>query len=191
MKKLLTIFLSLFLVFSLTSCEDIIDSLLEDEETDEPATTDDPADDVPDDTADGDGDDDGDNSLETDLQTSTLRSNIIALAREQIGVDYAYGEETPENGFDCSGLCYYCYGEYGITLPRTSSAQYAGGTKVGMEGAKVGDIVAFGDPVSHVGMIITSTTFIHAPHTGSTVTEESLEGYWSEEITGVASYIND
>jgi cell wall-associated NlpC family hydrolase len=123
--------------------------------------------------------------------TSETREGIIELAEDQKGIYYTYGGETPEEGFDCSGLIYYCYGKFDYTLPRVSKNQYNEGEHISLYDAQPADIVAFYSPVSHVGLFIDSTTFIHAPKTGSVVQEASLEGYWGEQLTGVARYIDE
>ena len=37
---------------------------------------------------------------------------------------YVYGGSNPNTSFDCSGLVQWCYGNAGISLPRTAQAQY-------------------------------------------------------------------
>jgi cell wall-associated NlpC family hydrolase len=173
MKKLLLMLIAFSTVAIFSSC-DALDILLEEDASE---TTND-ADPVTSDTG--------------DIQTSALRDNIIKKAQSLIGSNYVYGGESPaEGGFDCSGLSYYCYKQYNIILPRTSIDQYNDGVHRTLAEAKKADIVAFYSPVSHVGMIINRTTFIHSPHTGATVTEDSLEGYWAEQVTGASSYINE
>lgn len=161
MNKIITLLFTAFLFISLTGCEDVVNYLLSDDES----------------------------SDTSDLGSNTLRNDIIATARQQLGVQYVYGGETPA-GFDCSGLCKYCYGQNGITLVHSSSIIYSNGTKVGLSEAKVADIVCFYSPVSHVGMIIDSTTFIHAPNSTTVVQESELTGYWGEHLKDVVSYID-
>ncbi len=171
MKKIASFLFTVLLALSLSACDDVADWLLDDDDS-----TNSGAEEIADDS---------------DLLTDDLRSAIVDLAREQIGLPYLYGGEDPSTGFDCSGLCYYCYTSNGIEIPRVSRDQYAGGNQVGMEGAKYGDIVAFYSPVSHVGIITSSTTFIHAPSSGSVVKEQEFIGYWENQITGVVSYIDE
>ncbi|YAL82223.1 C40 family peptidase [Dermacoccaceae bacterium W4C1] len=66
---------------------------------------------------------------------------------------YVYGGASPETGFDCSGLTQYCCRRNGLELPRTSSAQYAGATKISADEAEWGDLVFYldGGSVYHVG----------------------------------------
>ena len=49
----------------------------------------------------------------------------ISIALQYQGAPYVYGGDSPsDGGFDCSGLVYYAYKQaYGISLPRTASAQ--------------------------------------------------------------------
>lgn len=188
MKKILTALLTLFLAFSFISCDDLSE-WLEEDETEEPAEGEENTED--DSPEEDDTDDEDEDDPLTDLSTSPLRNSIIALAREQLGTPYYYGGTSPSTGFDCSGFVYYCYTENGVTLPRTSRDQYANGTDVTLTEAKFGDIVAFYSPVSHVGMITSSTTFIHSPRTGEVVKEVEFAGYWENQMTGIVSYIDN
>lgn len=172
MKKTI-LYLSLLLISILvSSCEigDVVAILADDSSTDSSTT---------------------DTSTTLDADASEIRKTIMEMAQDQLGVQYVYGGDSPSEGFDCSGLVYYCYTKNGITVPRTSSSQYASGTTVTSSKAQLSDIVAFYSPVSHVGLYINSTTFIHAPNSSSVVQEASLEGYWGEHLTGIVSYIDE
>ena len=58
----------------------------------------------------------------------------------------------------------------GIELPRVSRDQARVGTPVAsLAEAKPGDLVAFGDPVDHIGIYVGDGKFIEAPHTGDVV----------------------
>ena len=120
-----------------------------------------------------------------------LREEILQTALDQIGVPYRYGGESPSDGFDCSGLTYYCYAEHGITIPRASKDLYLKGDPISFEEAQPADIVVFHSPVSHVGIYLSEEEFIHAPFPGYSVRISSFTGYWGEQLTGVVRYIQD
>lgn len=42
-----------------------------------------------------------------------IRKNALDIAQSQRGKPYAWGEESPENGFDCSGIVYWAYNTIG------------------------------------------------------------------------------
>lgn len=90
---------------------------------------------------------------------------IVNLAKAQIGKPYRWGAAGPSS-FDCSGFTTYIYKNgAGISLPRTSVSQSKTGTKVSRSNLKTGDLVFFntsGKGVSHVGMYIGDSKFIHA-----------------------------
>ena len=101
---------------------------------------------------------------ELTTQNSSI-NNIIKMANGQIGKKYKWGATGP-NSFDCSGLTSYIYKNgVGINLPRTSVAQSKVGIKVSKAELKSGDLVFFntsGKGISHVGMYIGDSKFIHA-----------------------------
>ncbi len=99
-----------------------------------------------------------------------------------MGVRYVYGGESP-TGFDCSGLVQYSYARVGISLPRTTYAQYASGQPVSRSELEPGDLVFF-DGVGHVGIYVGGGRFIHAPHTGTVVQFATLSGWYGEHYVG-------
>ncbi|SPT54233.1 Probable endopeptidase p60 precursor [Actinomyces bovis] len=100
-----------------------------------------------------------------EIPASAAGSNIVAIASQYLGVPYVYGGTSP-SGFDCSGLVQYVYRQAGISLPRTSYAQGAAGTRVSAAQAQPGDIVYYG---YHVGIYIGNGKMIHAPRPGDVV----------------------
>lgn len=95
---------------------------------------------------------------------------IYAELQAQIGKSYVWGATGPDT-FDCSGLVQYCYGKYGIKLPRTTYEQVLQGTHVERSDLKAGDLVFFGtsDDIHHVGVYIGNNQYLHAPQTGDVV----------------------
>ncbi|HEX4307349.1 MAG TPA: NlpC/P60 family protein [Solirubrobacterales bacterium] len=109
----------------------------------------------------------------------------IAAAEAAIGAPYASGATGPSS-FDCSGLMVYAFAAAGITLPRTSFAQFEIGTEVGLTEIQAGDLVFFdtdGPGASHVGIALGPETAISATTHG--VMEHPLTtGYWGEHLIG-------
>lgn len=56
---------------------------------------------------------------------STVGAAALNVALRYEGTPYAWGGDSPEEGFDCSGLTMYSYAQIGISIPRTDSAQLA------------------------------------------------------------------
>jgi peptidoglycan DL-endopeptidase CwlO len=101
------------------------------------------------------------------------QAKIVRFARRYLGVRYVYGGATPASGFDCSGFTRYVYAHFGIDLPHYSGAQFQIGRRVSRAGLRPGDLVFF-DGLGHVGLYIGGGRFIHAPHTGTRVSIDTL-----------------
>jgi cell wall-associated NlpC family hydrolase len=125
--------------------------------------------------------------------TGTLRTGILDTAKKHIGDRYNYGGMGAK-GFDCSGFVQFVYRENGITLPRSTVDQYEGGRKIGLDDARPGDLVFFKiykRRISHVGIFIDKSRFIHAPSWGKRVgiADMNLE-YWQRSFVGAVTYID-
>ncbi|MBI4419213.1 MAG: C40 family peptidase [Gemmatimonadetes bacterium] len=101
---------------------------------------------------------------------SELAANIVSTALDAMGTPYRWGGEG-SNGYDCSGLIQYAYGQHGIILPRVSREQVVMGTAVErhIEALVPGDILGFsveGDRVTHVGLYVGEGQFIHSASDG-------------------------
>lgn len=94
-------------------------------------------------------------------------SVIVDYARQFLGVPYVWGGTTPA-GFDCSGFTAYVYAQFGVSLPRTSSAQATVGTRVSAAEARPGDLVAW---PGHVGIYTGNGNNIAARQPGTPLTE--------------------
>ena len=113
---------------------------------------------------------------------STLGARAAALARNYLGVRYAWGGESPA-GFDCSGLVQYVYGRLGVGLPRVTWQQWNAGRHVPRSALRAGDLVFFHGR-GHVGIYLGGGRFIHAPNSGEVVQIDSLWGWYSTAYDG-------
>jgi cell wall-associated NlpC family hydrolase len=111
------------------------------------------------------------------------QAKVVKYARKLLGVPYVYGGSSPSSGFDCSGFTSFVYAHFGITLPHYSGAQFARGKRVSRQGLRPGDLLFF-DGLGHVGMYVGSGRFIHAPHSGTTVSIDKLTGWYSGRYDG-------
>ena len=94
---------------------------------------------------------------------------IVGLAERYLGTPYQWGGSQP-GGFDCSGLVQYVYGQAGVDLPRTAADQAQVGQPVAsLAAAQPGDLVAFGQPVDHIGIYAGNGMMVAAPKTGDVV----------------------
>jgi len=112
--------------------------------------------------------------------------SVLTQALAQLGVPYRWGGNTPESGFDCSGLVKYVFQTaLGIELPRVSRDQAQDGQPVNRQELTPGDLVFFsrrGKVVNHVGIYLGDDHFVHAPRRGRDVSIERLNGYWSRRL---------
>ena len=116
-------------------------------------------------------------------------SAVLMRALGLVGTPYRYGGNTPESGFDCSGLVNYVFRDMlALNLPRTSRELAAmQGPRIEPQRLAAGDLVFFGDKgnVWHVGIYVGEGRFVHAPSSGGTVRLDQLDGpYWRQHYTG-------
>ena len=64
-------------------------------------------------------------------------ADIVRTALDALGTPYLWGG-TAGNGFDCSGLIQYAYGQHGIRLPRMGRAQASAGADVAPSSRRCG-----------------------------------------------------
>jgi len=103
---------------------------------------------------------------------STKRSQIMELAKSNIGVPYVWGGQALGSGVDCSGFVRQVYmRKAGITLPRTAAEQSRCGRSVSESELKPGDLVFYreGSKVTHVGFYYGNGKLLHAPQPGERV----------------------
>ena len=125
------------------------------------------------------------------LPAAGAAEEVLLTAIGLVGTPYVYGGNTPESGFDCSGLIGYVYrGAAGVALPRTTVEMSAmSGRPVARDALQAGDLVFFatngGRRVSHAAIYVGDQRFVHAPSSGGTVRLDSLtNSYWQGTYLG-------
>jgi len=112
-------------------------------------------------------------------------NDVTLYAISLVGTPYRYGGNTPESGFDCSGLIGHVYRSRArIAAPRTVATLVNWGQPVPAESARTGDLVVFMQrgAATHAGIYVGENRFVHAPSTGGEVRLDSLRStYWSRQ----------
>ena len=121
-----------------------------------------------------------------------LREAAVASALMTVNTPYRYGGNTPEGGFDCSGLVQYVFNSIGgQRLPRSTRQWAEGSTPLELSRLQRGDLLFFntsGASFSHMGIHIGNHQFVHAPSTGGTVRTDSLYNrYFAPRFDGARS----
>jgi len=109
-------------------------------------------------------------------------AEAIALryALRQLGSRYMFGGAGLVY-WDCSGLTMRALQQAGISVPHSASAQTAYGKRIPLNQIRPGDLVFFGQPVSHVGIYFGGGKMVDAPHTGARVRIESFSSWFGGE----------
>lgn len=120
----------------------------------------------------------------------------LAFALSHVGVRYKYGGNTPERGFDCSGLVRWVYNRtWGLMLPRRAKEMAQLGTEVDKSELQPGDLVFFNTlrrTFSHVGIYLGDGQFLHAPSSGGKVRVDNLDAnYWQKHWNGARRLVDD
>ena len=124
---------------------------------------------------------------------TSLGERVANYAMQFKGYRYVYGGASP-SGFDCSGMVYYIYRQFGYSVGRTSTDQYRNGySHVSRSNLKPGDIVLFertytsSRPATHSGIYIGNGQFIHAANSRLGVIVSSIDNdyYSSRFLCGV------
>jgi cell wall-associated NlpC family hydrolase len=121
-------------------------------------------------------------------------SELVLRAMTLLGINYKFGGNTPETGFDCSGLVRYVFKEaFGLNLPRRAEEISQKGQRVSVDQLVPGDLVFFNTlkrTFSHVGIYIGNNQFVHAPSSGKSVTVENIDKtYWQTRFDGARRLI--
>jgi cell wall-associated NlpC family hydrolase/nucleoid-associated protein YgaU len=113
---------------------------------------------------------------------------FAGAALKFLGSAYVWGGSSP-SGFDCSGLVWYVAKQQGRPLTRGMFGQYNSGSHPSRDDLRVGDLVffqnTFAPGLSHNGIYIGNSQFVHAADEAAGVTISSLNtAYWSSHWFG-------
>ena len=98
-------------------------------------------------------------------KSSSLGDSVVAYARQFLGNPYVYGGSSLTRGTDCSGFTQQIMRNFGVSIQRSSSMQYANnGYSVSSNNLQKGDLLFYGynGRVSHVAIYIGGGQVIHA-----------------------------
>ena len=110
---------------------------------------------------------------------------IIDTAESLLGIKYASGKCSPEEGFDSSGFAMYCLKEAGIDFPRR--IQLGAGEEIGYSALKPGDVAFFsaeeGGKANFCGIYAGGGLIIYSPAPGGAVkTANITTSYWTQRF---------
>ncbi len=88
------------------------------------------------------------------------RQTVIYTALSQLGKPYVTNGESPDVGFDCSGLTKYSWSKAGVTLEHQSEAQVGEGEARTFASAQPGDLLHY---PGHIGLFLgAGRAMVHA-----------------------------
>jgi cell wall-associated NlpC family hydrolase len=94
--------------------------------------------------------------------------SAVDAALSQVGKPYRWAAAGPDS-YDCSGLTMWSWAHAGVSLPHSSSQQYAATPRVSQSDLQPGDLLFFGSPIHHVAIWIGNGQMVEAPYTGQYV----------------------
>lgn len=90
---------------------------------------------------------------------ASLGQQIASRACQYVGNPYKYGGTSLTNGADCSGFVMSVHALFGISTPRDSWGQLAGGKAVNYSDMLPGDVIVYSN---HVAIYIGGNQIVHA-----------------------------
>ena len=119
---------------------------------------------------------------------SPAAEDVLFRALGLVGTPYRWGGNTPDSGFDCSGLIGFVFRDAaGISLPRTTREMInVNAPLVARNNLKPGDLLFYSTAgrgrVSHAGIYLGDNQFIHSSsrRSGGVRVDNLGDSYWSK-----------
>jgi cell wall-associated NlpC family hydrolase len=108
--------------------------------------------------------------------TATQAGKAVAFAYAQLGKPYVWGAAGP-GSYDCSGLVSAAWAAAGVSIPRTTYAQWASLPHIPLSDLQPGDLILYNGE-SHVSIYVGDGYIVDAPHTGAVVEKVSESTSW-------------
>lgn len=117
---------------------------------------------------------------------------LTLYAKTFLGTPYKYGG-IDRSGMDCSGFVIRIYGDiFGRRLPHNAKALFKLGKQISKAQLQPGDLLFFRGrqnlQISHVGIFLTGTTFIHATSSKGVILSKLGENYYRKRFAGARRF---
>lgn len=122
--------------------------------------------------------------------------DLLIHAISLIGVQYKFGGDSEQSGFDCSGFVRHVFAQsLSMQLPRSSYAIAKTGEPVEKDELQPGDLVFYNTlhrSFSHVGIYLGEDRFVHSPSRGKSVEIVDMnDSYWKKRFNGARRFVTD
>lgn len=135
-----------------------------------------------------------DSSYKMPLISRAITDSMLEYSKNFIGVPYQYGGKS-KRGFDCSGFVGTIYGNYGFSMPSSSSNYSRFGRSVSKKACRPGDVICFNGRnansgrIGHVGIITEikdgEIYFIHASVQRGVTLSKVSEAYYKPRFVTI------
>lgn len=96
--------------------------------------------------------------------SSSGNAGLVAAqtALQYVGNPYVWGGTSLTNGIDCSGFTMQIMAKFGVYLPHFAASQAAYGVRVSTSELQPGDLIFYGNGITHVAIYIGGGQIVHA-----------------------------
>ncbi|GEM_PF-917374 len=144
-------------------------------------------------------------SLEPKIpEFETLRTSMVAFAKNYLGLRYRSAGKSPQTGFDCSGFTHFVMKNFGIAISPSSRKQATEGQKISLAEARKGDLLFFGYRsksgtwrVNHAALVVSEKgqdlAMIHSCRRGiviDDVNSASWRSYYAKRLLFATRVLN-